>query len=72
MSMGVCRILQKLCMFGGSDTGATTFWESPSIDWKGILLRKSFVESKFKHKKHFKSHPRQCTIDNLSLLRKMN
>ncbi|KAG5611517.1 hypothetical protein H5410_022798 [Solanum commersonii] len=30
MSSSACRILQKQCIFGGSDTGAATFLESPS------------------------------------------
>ncbi|KAG5617372.1 hypothetical protein H5410_017196 [Solanum commersonii] len=30
MSTGACWIIQKQCIFEGSDTGAATFLESPS------------------------------------------
>lgn len=35
---GACTILQKECIFGGFDRGATTFWESP----RNIAIKCSF------------------------------
>lgn len=40
MMMGACLILQKICIFGGSDTGVASTLESPNI---GISWSRLFI-----------------------------